>query len=174
MTFEHVTITEEVQTKDGLVTQERVTLQYTPDPVDDPVGNAAMSVMHPDFLPASELVYTYNEATGMSESAPRVDEPPVDEAVDEGDEDLVEDASDEADQEDPDADEDDDEISPAQVQLDDITAAMEYDLEAMTRAQLEAFASDLDLVAGSRMTVVELRESLRQQLATKAAREDES
>ncbi len=113
MTFEHVTITEEVQTKDGLVTQERVTLQYTPDPVDDPQGNAAMSVLHPDFLPASELVYTYNEATGMSESAPRVDAAP---ASDEDEEDLEEDASDEDDQEDPAVEDEDDQQTKAEAE----------------------------------------------------------
>lgn len=70
MTQEHVTITEEV-VKDGqVITQERVTLKTTPDPHDNPVTNAAMGVTHPDFVPASERVYTYNEATGMSESKP--------------------------------------------------------------------------------------------------------
>lgn len=70
MTQEHITITEEV-VKDGqVVTEERVTVQTTPDPHDNPVTNAAMGVSHPDFVPAAERTYTYNEATGMSESEP--------------------------------------------------------------------------------------------------------
>lgn len=73
MTLQPVTITEEVVVKGEVVTQTRQTLQLVKEPTGDQQGNQAMSVNHPDFIPATERVYTYNEATGMSDSAPRTE-----------------------------------------------------------------------------------------------------
>lgn len=83
MTSEHVTITEEV-VKDGqVVTQERETLQWTPDPHDDPIRTQAMNVNHPDFIAAEDRVYTYDPETGMSTSKRR--EEPTEDTFPEGD-----------------------------------------------------------------------------------------
>lgn len=124
MTSEHVTITEEV-VKDGqVVTQERVTLKTTPDPHDNPVTNAAMGVTHPDFVPATERVYTYNEATGMSESKPMDVVEPAEPEVEELEEDepvTKEELEDE-------------EISPEERRADDQSAALEYGIEELKPA----------------------------------------
>ena len=71
MTQEHITITEEVQKDGQIVTQTRETLQTTVETPEQIAGRQAMGVTHPDYIPASEREYTYNEATGMSESKPR-------------------------------------------------------------------------------------------------------
>lgn len=75
MTSQHITLTEEVQKDGQLVTQERVTLQTTPDPADMPIRTQAYSVNHPDYVGATERVYTYDEELGMSrsEAAPRLE-----------------------------------------------------------------------------------------------------
>lgn len=75
MTLQPITITEEVVVHGEVVTQTRETLQWVEDLHEDAQRNVAMSVLHPDFVAAEDRVYTYNEETGMSHSARRVDEP---------------------------------------------------------------------------------------------------
>lgn len=73
MTQEHITITEEVVKNGKVVTDNRVTLQTTPEPVAPPTGNPAYNPDHPQYISAQDRVYTFNEATGMSESRARED-----------------------------------------------------------------------------------------------------
>ncbi len=70
MTQEHVTITEEVQKDGQIVTQKRETLQTTVETPEQIAGRQAMGVTHPDFVPATERRYVYDEELGMSRSEP--------------------------------------------------------------------------------------------------------